>query len=438
MEKIKINKIKAPISISSKLSLFTVLILLSCSLVSCSPRVKVTDSAGSAGNTGSASDTGSASNPGNSGSPGSDGAAGPGSASSNSFFDSQQNISSFGSKTASSSKSSTNNISKIFSSISSISSISSTNSISSISDSSGLPKQNTLKRGLNFYFLLGGFDTYVLEESYYETIKDAGFDHIRLAVDFSKHCGPAPRYLINESYLDIVDAAITNALKQNLIIILDMHFDDLYINPSDNKAKFLGFWKQLSMHYKSFPEDLYFEILNEPNTNLTEGLWNIYLNEAISVIRQSNPDRMIVTGPTLWYTAPLEGLEIPENDKQIIVTIHCYTPMEFTHQGAEWLTPRYPVGVTWKRVYEYKISSILYKAQQWAISNNRKVWLGEFGAYHFASNVDRIKYMSFVSRECEKRDIPWAYWEFCFSFGLYDLDTSTWSNDLLNALVPRA
>ncbi len=41
------------------------------------------------------------------------------------------------------------------------------------------------------------------------------------------------------------------------------------------------------------------------------------------------------------------------------------------------------------------------------------------------------------SKEAEKRDISWAYWEFGAGFGIYDIENDEWDMGLLNALIPQ-
>jgi endoglucanase len=75
-----------------------------------------------------------------------------------------------------------------------------------------------------------------------------------------------------------------------------------------------------------------FEILNEPNGQLTPDLWNQFLREALGVIRRTNPSRTVVIGPGQYNAIDqLDRLKLPEEDRRIIVTIHYYKPMEFTH-----------------------------------------------------------------------------------------------------------
>ena len=51
-------------------------------------------------------------------------------------------------------------------------------------------------------------------------------------------------------------------------------------------------------------------------------------------------------GPTSWNSAnDLRLLKLP-NDANLIATVHDYNPFRFTHQGAEWVNPILPVGVT--------------------------------------------------------------------------------------------
>ncbi|NHV98837.1 MAG: glycoside hydrolase family 5 protein [Thaumarchaeota archaeon] len=54
-------------------------------------------------------------------------------------------------------------------------------------------------------------------------------------------------------------------------------------------------------------------------------------------------------GPAYWNTIDhLDELKLPEEDENIIVTIHYYSPMDFTHQGAKWAGREDKVGVEWK------------------------------------------------------------------------------------------
>ncbi|MFK5921261.1 MAG: hypothetical protein QM496_03725 [Verrucomicrobiota bacterium] len=63
--------------------------------------------------------------------------------------------------------------------------------------------------------------------------------------------------------------------------------------------------------------------------------------------------------------------------------------------------------------------------------------MGEFGAYNRADTASRVRWMAFVKSEAHKKNFSWAYWEFCSSFGLYDLKTKKWRGELLSALIDK-
>jgi len=95
----------------------------------------------------------------------------------------------------------------------------------------------------------------------------------------------------------------------------------------------------VALHYKDAPNGVVFEILNEPNGAMNES-WNDVLAENLAIIRASNPTRRVVIGPRMWNSmGELDNLRLPAADRNIVVTFHYYTPMEFTHQGA-WLARR--------------------------------------------------------------------------------------------------
>ncbi len=57
---------------------------------------------------------------------------------------------------------------------------------------------------------------------------------------------------------------------------------------------------------------------------------------AIAEIRQTNPKRTIFVEPGGWGSiGELKNLVLPPDDN-VIVSVHCYDPFYFTHQGATW------------------------------------------------------------------------------------------------------
>ncbi len=280
----------------------------------------------------------------------------------------------------------------------------------------------------------------VIKDEYFEIIRNAGFDTVRIPIRWSSHADNSPPFKIDENFLKRVDWVINKSLEQNLITIINIHhYEEIMEKPEEHRDRFIALWRQISEHYKDYPGLLYFELLNEPHGNLTSNLWNKLIQDSIKVIRETNPDRKIIIGPVDWNSVyRLEDLMIPVNDKNIIVTFHFYTPFEFTHQGAEWVSPSPPVGRRWTgtEAERRQITNELDIAAQWAAKNNISLFLGEFGAYSKADMASRVRWTYFVAREVEKRNIAWCYWEFCSGFGAYDPVKNEWRRDLLKALIP--
>jgi endoglucanase len=410
-----------------------------------------------------------------------------------------------------------------------------------------------------------------LEEAGFEAIKKAGFTAIRLPVKFSNHADVAAPYKLEPTFLARVDWAVQNASKRGLAIIIDLHhFNELTLSPESNKARFLGLWDQIATHYQKQPQNVIFELLNEPNDKL-EPFWNEYAAAALAVVRKTNPKRTVIIGPTGWNTAEkLAELKVP-NDPNLIVTFHNYTPFEFTHQGAEWASPVPAIGVTWpakanvslrppwqnwswdslvtpisggievtynkawaglylhsdtpangfsslrvktdraiklhvscfnnvenakgktfpietrsgvelsvplsscgdgaafkdlmiqnglpdpqakvtfqtlELVGDKRVSGFLTDAQgqirdyletavRWGKSNNRPLFMGEFGSYNKGDIASRVRWTEFTRKESEKRGISWAYWEFNGGFGAWDPKAKVWRDDLRKSLVGK-
>lgn len=72
-----------------------------------------------------------------------------------------------------------------------------------------------------------------------------------------------------------------------------------------------------------------------------------------------------------------------------------------------------------------------------AIENKRPLHLGEFGVYEKTGMESRIRLTNYITRQAEKRNWSWSYWEFNAGFGIYYMDKAEWKPSLLNALIPQ-
>ena len=107
------------------------------------------------------------------------------------------------------------------------------------------------------------------------------------------------------------------------------------------------------------------------------------------------------------------------------MTVHYYSPTDFTHQGASWAGRRDKVGVEWKDTEEEKsaIERDFASAQAWAHEHNSPIFLGEFEVYDQAPVDSRVRYLEYVTRTAERLGWSWAYWQFDSDFILSDIGT---------------
>ena len=159
---------------------------------------------------------------------------------------------------------------------------------------------------------------------------------------------------------------------------------------------------------------------------------------ALGVVRKSNPDRPVIVGPTHWNSSSdLQVLKVP-NDANLIVTVHNYAPFSFTHQGAEWVSPVLPVGVTCCSTSQIaEMTAPLDIAKTWAAAKHYPVFVGEFGAYSKADDASRITFNRTMRDAMETRGMTWAYWEFAAGFGVYDPVALRFRQGLLDSLLGR-
>ena len=278
------------------------------------------------------------------------------------------------------------------------------------------------------------------QDKHFRLLKEAGFNSVRINLQPFRRMTPANGYALSESWFEVLDWAVRQAQAQGLRVILDLHeYNSLGADPVTNKVKFLAFWRQLSAHCQGAPESVLFEVLNEPSRKLTPALWNEYLAEALAIIREKNPTRTVIVGPGFWNSIDhLTELELPVADHNLIVTIHYYTPMDFTHQGAAWAGRKDKLGVDWLGT-DKELAVIKHdfdKTADWAKQHERPLFLGEFGAYDKAPMESRVRYLASVARAAEQRGWSWAYWQFDSDFILYDIGHDAWIEPIRNALIP--
>jgi endoglucanase len=287
-------------------------------------------------------------------------------------------------------------------------------------------------------------------------MKKEGFDHVRVPIGWHQYAGPGPDYTLDPEIFSLVDFVVTNALQNKLAVMINIHhFNALDQDPVAATPEFLAIWRQIAAHYQKFPNQLAFELDNEPHENATTALMNPIYAQAIAEIRQTNPRRTIVVEPGGWGSiGELNNLVLPPDDN-VIVSVHCYDPFYFTHQGATWTSGQTPVTgivfpgppaqplvpdpslqlrkalVEWIDKYntlptdQNPSSPLAFTAKlkflrEWSDYYGRPIHLGEFGAFTRGDEQSRVNFYGAFRRTAEENHLGWCIWDWNSGFRYWD------------------
>jgi endoglucanase len=287
----------------------------------------------------------------------------------------------------------------------------------------------------------------ILRDEFIDVTAQAGFTSVRLPVRWSNHTAPTAPFTIAPGFLSRVESVLGKLLAKGVYVVLDMHhyrqLDDDALDSGEFAVagalldvRFLMIWQQIAARFRGKSTHLLFELYNEPHGQLTPLKWNDLAARALNVVRKSDPNRIVVIGPTNWNGADaLSSLRLP-NDANLIVTVHNYEPFDFTHQGADWVQPVLPTGVHCCNADQQAAAiAPLASAKAWSDRVRYPIFLGEFGAYDKADMRSRVQFTRLVRDAAEARGIRWTYWELASNFGVYDPVAHTWRPPLKDALL---
>jgi endoglucanase len=307
-----------------------------------------------------------------------------------------------------------------------------------------------LGRGINFGNIFdapteGGWGLRA-DDELIDLVGRGGFTNsVRLPVRWSNHASADATARVDPAFFDRVEKTVDRLLARGASVLLNIHhyrqFDgdpldpgETAVDPAVVDVRFLALWQQIAERFANRSPALMFEIYNEPHGRL-EPLWNDLLSRALRVIRQRNPERVVVVGPTEWNSAnALPRLVLPP-DRHVALTVHHYEPFNFTHQGAEWVSPMKPLGTDCCNAAQQALMlRLLDLAAADAQRRQRPMLVGEFGAYSKAPLASRVAYLRLMRSAMEARQMPWMYWELASGFGVYDPMAKAMRRELYEAL----
>lgn len=299
-------------------------------------------------------------------------------------------------------------------------------------------------RGVNVL----GYDPYWEDASkrrfewrHFTEIRRAGFDFVRLNLAAFRHMDAQNR--LDAAWLAKLDDVVRHAEAAGLGVLIDEHdFNPCSQDVDVCRARLSAFWQQVAPKFANAPRNVAFELLNEPHDKLNGEVWNALFAQELAIVRQTNPARIVVVGPSHWNSLKdLPLLRLPA-DPNLLVTFHYYEPFHFTHQGATWVEDTKNLhGVTWgSDADRAALRADFGTVAAWSAANHRPILLGEFGAYDKSGTPIELRagYTNAVRCEAERDGFGWAYWQFDSDFILWDMKANGWVEPIKDALIAPA
>jgi endoglucanase len=253
----------------------------------------------------------------------------------------------------------------------------------------------------------------VIEQYTFDDIVEAGFDFVRLPVQWDNHTNSDSPYLIEPEWMDRVAEVVDWSLERGLVTIVNSHHDRWILeNPDfteDQLQRFEAIWRQVADRLQGRSDRLVFEIANEPMSLSVAQVDR--LNAAVlREIRATNPTRVVVySGNGYTGLQQMKSAAIPD-DPNIMSTFHSYDPWSFAGQG---------LG-TWGSIADRNaVRDRFEDAAAWSDRNDVRVFLGEFGAIGKIEPGLRGRYLETYVFEAIRNGVAVCLWHDFGDFGVY-------------------
>ena len=280
---------------------------------------------------------------------------------------------------------------------------------------------------------------YTVRREDLERLKTAGFDTTRLPVKWSAHTATSKPYTIDPAFMTRVEEIVDWAIETDLQIIIDVHhYNAMMKRPDEERPRLAAMWRQISDAFEGAPDNVIFELINEPNEKMTVRKTDTVNRELLSIVREKHPDRWVIVGSAGWGSLEALLKSRPPQDDRIILTFHNYDPYDFTHQGAFFANPPPPTGKRWGTREDIARMQLGAKqARAFAVEQGYPMFVGEFGVYEDVPLDQRVKWTRAFRETAEANGFGWCYWDYATTFKVYRLDRETWVNSMLGALIDQ-
>ncbi len=271
-----------------------------------------------------------------------------------------------------------------------------------------------------------------------EDVKDAaalGINLIRLSFPSHPLMHIEPPYYFDEEAFAYLDSVLHWCEKYQIGVVIDPH----RYPGTEHQWTMLGsdpFWKDFAWHnhaLRLWGEIAHryhdkgsviagYDLLNEPAPpeDTAEGTpadLNLIYQKMIDTIRYHDRQHAIIlASPRIQteaggsYIQGLSKLKLPEDDN-LVVEIHVYEPMAFSHQNVWDSTValvQYPGQINGALWNKEKIEKLFQSAVAFMEQHNIPLFVGEFSSPRWTGKMGS-EYLEDIIQICEESRIAWTY-----------------------------
>jgi endoglucanase len=304
-------------------------------------------------------------------------------------------------------------------------------------------------RGINARYFTPNDGTYDLlwDSQQFDDFEAEGLDNLRMVLWYPNDNGSAP-WTIDASVLTNLGAMIDSVNAHGMLPIINYHQPFIKRNNLFTQAqidRFLSHWAQIADYCSSRYDStqVIYELMNEPDSQMTADDWNEIQQDAIDSIRVYDTEKYIIITPHGWSKIEyLDDMVVPTDPSdRMILSIHYYDPEWMIKQGVTWATSDPTEGPEWlyndwPNIWPFwdNLATDFQVLTDWN-TTNLPITIGEFGTVNGDIHTPhRYNYALMLSRFYEGKDYSWSWWDDTGSFGIYDTITDSWDDSIKDAL----
>jgi endoglucanase len=280
------------------------------------------------------------------------------------------------------------------------------------------------------------------QEEDFEIMTEWGFDFARIPMSYWQWSSREDWFTIDEDVMEDIDEVVELGRQYNIHISLNLHRIpgycingrdlepvDLFDDTPENMQKALDgaiyHWRFFAERYKGIPStQLSFDLINEPPSFDDETRYVEVARALVKAIRDTDPDRLIVSNGIDVGRTPVFGLA----DLGLVQSTRGYDPMSVSHYKATWVPenayetfelPTWPLigdnGKVWnKGALKEKLIDTWKPLEAMGVP----VHVGEWGCYNKTPHDVALRWMRDILSLWNEAGWGYAMWNLKGSFGV--------------------